>query len=147
MAILNYTTQIAVEKTVGEIHQMLAKAKAKSILSDYDSDGELVAISFRIMCKHGLMSFKLPANVEKIYTVIQKSTNVPKAKRTKEQASRVAWRIIKDWLEAQLALIQAEMVTVDQVFLPYVQDSAGNTLYELLAKSNFKGLALPESSA
>ena len=46
------------------------------------------------------------------------------------RAERVAWRVIKDWLEAQLALIDAQMATLDQVMLPYlVIDATGKTLY------------------
>jgi len=29
--------------------------------------------------------------------------------RTREHAARVAWRICKDWIEAQLAIVDAEM--------------------------------------
>lgn len=66
--------------------------------------------------------------------------------RTMEQASRVAWRIIKDWLAAQLALIKAEMVTLEQVFLPYAQNADGATLFDVLAEGKFRGLALPSSN-
>ena len=51
--------------------------------------------------------------------------------KTLEQAQRVAWRIVKDWLEAQLAIIETEMVTLDQVMLPYMQGDNGQTVYEL----------------
>jgi hypothetical protein len=36
---------------------------------------------------------------------------------SREHAARVAWRVIKDWLEANLALIAAQMATIDQVML------------------------------
>lgn len=74
--------------------------------------------------------------------VINRDKRIPSRLRTREQASRVAWRVIKDWLEAQLAMIKAEMVTIDQVFLPYAQNEAGVTLYESLEAGQFKGLAL-----
>ncbi|WP_189339127.1 hypothetical protein [Williamsia muralis] len=36
--------------------------------------------------------------------------------QTPEHALRVAWRITKDWVEAQLAIIETQMVTPAQVF-------------------------------
>ena len=45
----------------------------------------------------------------------------------KQQAIWTAWRIIKDWIEAQLALVE---VTVPQVFLPYAVLRDGRALTE-----------------
>jgi hypothetical protein len=46
------------------------------------------------------------------------------------QAIRTAWRIVKDWVEAQLAIIETRMVKTEQVFLPYVIMRDNRTLYE-----------------
>ena len=56
---------------------------------------------------------------------------MPPRYSTPEHAERVAWRIVKDWLEAQLAIIRTEMVTLDQVMLPYMVGDEGHTVYEL----------------
>lgn len=143
MPLLNYTTQIAVEKTTAEISRLLAGAKAQAVLTEYDAEGVLVAISFRVAGPHGILSFRLPANVEKVLAMLGKDRKVPHKLKTREQASRVAWRIIKDWLAAQMALLESELVTLPQVFLPYVQDTEGVTLYEKLERGAFNGLALP----
>jgi hypothetical protein len=43
----------------------------------------------------------------------------------------VAWRIIKDWTEAQLALVQAGVAELAEVFLPYAtHPQTGQTFYE-----------------
>ena len=144
MPILNYTTSISAEKTVSEIQCMLAKAKAKAVMSEYDTDGVIVALSFRVDTPFGLLTYRLPANVQKIYQVLIRERVTPKL-RTQEQASRVAWRIVKDWTEAQLALVRAEMVDFEQVFLPYAQCPNGETIYEQLKTRKFEGLALPEN--
>jgi hypothetical protein len=143
MSLLNYTTQISTEKTVTEIQRILAAARASAILTEYDTDGVLSALSFRVTTPFGLMSFRLPANVDKIFAVIQRDKSITPKLRTREQAARVAWRIQKDWLEAQLAIVKAEMVTLEQVFLPYAQNGAGVTVYEALRDGHFNGLALP----
>lgn len=45
--------------------------------------------------------------------------------------SPAGWRVIKDWLEAQIALIDAGMVEAEQVMLPYlIVDETGQTLYQ-----------------
>jgi hypothetical protein len=44
---------------------------------------------------------------------------VPSSKRNMQQAARVAWRIIKDWIEAQLALVESNQAVMAEVFFPY----------------------------
>jgi len=55
---------------------------------------------------------------------------VPKTYQNKEQAVRTSWRIIKDWVEAQMALVESELADVSEVFLPYAITQNGSTLYE-----------------
>ena len=144
MAILNYTTTIATEKTVAEIQTMLSKAKVQAVMTGYDAEGVLSELSFRIMTPSGLMTFRLPANIQQIYQVLARDRRIPTKLRTREQAARVAWRILKDWLAAQLALISAQMVDLEQVFLPYAQGPDGITLYESLKERRFAGLTLTD---
>jgi hypothetical protein len=143
MPILNYTTTIDVNKTISEINMCLAKRKVSAMMQEYDEHGMPAALSFRINTPFGLMSYRLPANVNNVLAVLRKQKGVPSRLQTKEQATRVAWRIVKDWIEAQCAFIESEMVTLDQVFLPYAQGDDGKTLYEKLSGERFIGLALP----
>lgn len=56
-----------------------------------------------------------------------------------EQAHRTAWRIVKEWVVAQMALIETGMVDMEEVFLPYML--IGNrTVYEVLSEGNFRAL-------
>lgn len=52
------------------------------------------------------------------------------AGETRAQAERVAWRVIKDWIAAQLAIVETQMVELDQVMLPYLHVDGDRTLYE-----------------
>lgn len=136
MAVLNYTTKIAATKTVGEMQTALAQAGASRIAVDYDG-GSPSALSFLLVTPHGRRLFTLPVNIEAMHRLLiaeDKAGRIrsgAKAERTsREQAERVAWRVMKDWLLAQLALVATEMVGLDQVMLPYLQiDSSGKTLY------------------
>ena len=138
MPILNYTTSINPEKTVSEIQMKLVKAGAQAVLCEYDEDGIMKAISFRVKTTNGSISFRLPSNIDGIYRKLTENSRVPRKLKTHEQAARVAWRILKDWLEAQLAIIEAEMADIKEVFLPYAQNESGKTLYESLNEQQFK---------
>lgn len=134
MAILNYTTSIASEKTAAEIQKKLSIAGAQAVLSEYNDDGVICSMSFRI----NNIYFKLPINIDGVYAAMDKDRNVPNRLKTYEQASRVAWRIVKDWIEAQVAIIQAGQAELVQVFLPYAQNQDGKTVYEVIKDNGFK---------
>ena len=54
-----------------------------------------------------------------------------------EQAYRVAWRNILDWVQAQMALLEIGMVKMEEVFLPYMQDRQGVTYFERMEQRGF----------
>ena len=140
MPILNYTTSINTEKTAAEIQKKLAMAKAQAVLCEYDDDAVMSAMSFRINTPHGVIMFRLPANTKGVLKSLKRDSKVPKKLKTKEQAAKVAWRVLKDWIEAQLAIVEAEMADLTEVFLPYAQSSDGKTLYQSIEQSGFKVL-------
>lgn len=130
MALKNYTTNICSARTIGEIQQILSKHGATAIMTEYE-DGEAIALSFKINTTRGEVGIKLPSNIDKVLRVLknqrQKNTQI---KDTKEQATMVAWRIIKDWIEAQMAILETEMVDMEEIFLPYIVNQKGLTLYQ-----------------
>ena len=64
-----------------------------------------------------------------------------KVKCDRAQAERVAWRIVKDWVEAQMAILESEMVQMDEIFLPYMVNDNGQTLFEAYRRNQ---LMIPE---
>jgi hypothetical protein len=141
MPLLNYTTTIKPERTAGEIQGKLAKAGASKILIEYGRDGYPTGLSFIIDTQFGPRPFKLPVVAEPVYAVLRKQYSngqVPKRYVDMAQARRVAWRITKDWLDAQLALIETEMVPLEQVMLPYMTTDTGKTVFEALKDSQLK---------
>lgn len=135
MSLLNYTTSIAPSKTVMEIQAILAKHGASAILTEFDEDGFIVALSFKIKVNESEIGFKLPTNWKPVYEVLKKDSKISRTKNTPEQALRVAWRITKDWVEAQMAMIDSQIVTLPQVFLPYAVTRDGRTVYEMFASN------------
>lgn len=129
MAILNYTTQIDFEKTIQEITKILVKHGATKIVADY-KDSVPVGVTFCLILNGNLVGFALPANYDGVLKAMQKDGKVPRKLLTKEQALRVSWRIIKDWVSAQMAIVEAKLADVAEVFLPYAITKNGNTLYK-----------------
>lgn len=132
MPILNYTTSVSAEKTISEIQAGLAKAGAQQITTDYAA-GLPVAVAFLINVEHGgrmqLVAFRLPSDVDGVRAALRRARVAPRY-QTDQHVRRVAWRIIKDWLEAQLAIIEAGVARPAQVLLPYAVAPDGRTLYE-----------------
>lgn len=150
--IANYSTTVTALKSIGEIQGILVGHGAKHILMDYDN-GEPIGLSFIVGTPYGDTPFRLPANIDRVNNLLQKqlvSSNYrrwdrdyqeEKQSKIKEQASRVAWRILKDWVRAQMAILETEMVSIDQIFLPYMQMPSGKILYEVMLDHH---LQLPE---
>lgn len=138
MPILNYTTKIDVDKTTSEIAKMLSLAGAIAILTEYDrEDNYIKSISFTLPVGDNVLQIKLPCDWKPMLEILEKDRKVPRNLKTREQAVRVSWRIVKNWVEAQLAIIETKMVKTEEVFLPYIVGSDGRTLYERIASNNF----------
>ena len=131
MPLLNYTTGIDADKTAGEIANMLRKAGARAVLTEYDEAGEYVSsLAFSMRIGEHEMKFQLPCDWQPVLAILENDRKVKRSLVTREQAVRVAWRIVKDWVEAQLAIIETRMVSTETVFLPYAIMRDGRTLGE-----------------
>ncbi len=138
-ALLNYSTTVEASRSIEQIQKRLQIHGASTILLKY-SDGEVVAISFQVRTEHGELGFRLPANVAAVYKLLMKQRSEGKISRrvTPLQAHRIAWRILKDWVEAQLALVQVGMAATEQVFLPYyIDQQTGKTVYQHMLEGGF----------
>lgn len=148
MGLLNYTTKIDPDKTASEIAKILSMHGASAVMTEYDPvEGFVTALSFKIKLNEQQLSFKLPSDWHPVYEILIRGKKKPSSWGTgnrsvahwesehKLQAVRTAWRIIKDWVEAQCALIETQMVSTAQVFLPYVIMRDGKTLAETVAQN------------
>jgi len=140
MPIKNYTTKVNENRTVGEIQILLAEKGARSIQINYDDHQRPDSLSFMIIVEGMPIPFKLPCNFDGVFNAIGKGYKDRYARQawerkpeSREHSRWVAWRIVKDWVAAQMALIEAEQATIAQVFLPYaVVNDAGEraTMYD-----------------
>jgi hypothetical protein len=140
MPLLNYTTTVQVQKTVAEIIAMLTGHGARAILQEYDDHGTITGLSFKVRVGEQELAFRLPADWRAVLRVMEHDRRVARRFKTPDQARRVAWRILKEWIAAQMALIEVRLATLEQVFLPYAILADGRTVYERLRDQRF---ALP----
>ena len=145
MAIKNYTSDKPIDRIFSELQQTLVLHGAKQISYDYSDDGKIEDLRFVIKVNNHFIPIKLPARVEKAQAVLKKQWDegVISHKRGKDntygydQAYRVAWRNILDWVQAQMALLEIGMAKMEEVFLPYMQDRQGVTFFERMEKQDF----------
>ena len=140
MPLLNYTTKIQAEQTAAEIMSILVKKGATDILTHYGPGGMATGLKWRMETANGPMGFSLPINTDAVFEILtcdQVMKTNPGARM--QQANRTAWRIIREWILAQMALIETEMVTVEEVFLPYML-TGRQTLYQALSNGDLKML-------
>lgn len=140
--IANKSTKVASMKTIGEIQAMLAHARASSIMVEYE-DGEPIAISFQLKNQQQTLSFRLPINWKGTLQAMIRDKTCPKGLRTNEQARRVSWRVLRDWIRAQLTLVEAGASTIHEVMVPWMVTNDGTTVTQRLFSGTSGLLALP----
>jgi len=143
MALKNYTSEG--RGTFEKIQKVLASHGANRIMYDYGPDGQLTAITFGLDLNGQPMGFRLPALVENVVQIMYggedrygRQKKITQAQR--DQAYKTAWANIRDWIDAQMALIDTRQVKLEQVFLPYLIMKGNETLFEQLERKQF---ALP----
>lgn len=146
MGIYLETTEISVERTVGEIQGLLGRAGCVGVIVMYDDNKEVAAVGFEILLLDRRIPFRLPCRWEAVRNVLYKQRkngthSESTIKSLEVRAKRIAWRQILYWVKAQLALIDTDMVKVQEIFLPFVQTSVGGeTLFQKLEGGGFKSI-------
>lgn len=135
-------------KTLSEIHMALSRGGATHV-SVRNEGSAPVGISFSIEIDHFPLNFVLPCQVTGIKDILKGSKEGRRLKGANDfddKVLRVGWRIIKDWVDAQIAFIDAQkaedrMRALATVFLPYATNVHGETLADRLLKTeNLKQL-------
>lgn len=128
MRLLNYTTKISPQQTIGEIQRILSDYGVEAMMTEYEGR-QVSSVSFKMNVNGQSFPFRMPCNWRGVYEILNTS-EYPKQCRNEEQAIRVAWRILYVWIKAQLSLVDVNMVTIPQVLLPYTIMKDGKTLSE-----------------
>lgn len=156
MFLKNYTSNVPVSTTIFRIEQVLIRCGVSGIMKDYGINQKVIAITFRVYLSEGKpQMIRLPADEEKALDALWKdylgddlnsdgeakwgSRKRRDKNSFKDQAARTAWKIIQDWVEVQMSMIQMQQADLAEVFLPYFYDGR-KTYYQALKESHFAGL-------
>lgn len=137
--LMNYTTGVSASRSIAEIEQMLALFGATATMKENTADGRITALAFKI----GDKTYKLPANADGVKKVLyegKRTSSRRDAMLNRDKNSyNVAWRIMKDWVHAQLSIIASGQAQPDEVLLPYMYDVKNNrTLYQAFKEGNLQ---------
>ena len=138
MALKNYTSQVPASTSIINIERLLVKHGARQILKTYDPNGRVDSICFIITTQGTEMPFRLPARVKECERfLMDETTRRTKAETRKKipaQAERTAWKILMDWVEAQMAMIELAQVEFMEVFMSYLYDPRSEQTFYQIAK-------------
>ena len=129
-------------RTFETIQKCLAAHGAQRMIFDYNTNGRVKALSFGLDIDGNMVGFKLPAKFENVSRIMYGCLlcdlgGGPMAERKRLQVYNTAWANIRDWITAQMAMIDTEMVKFEEVFLPYIVDQKGETFFEKMEERKF----------
>ncbi len=133
MALKNTYTKTPVATMLSEIQKSLIRVKATGMNYKFNQQGQIDGLSFGLLIKEQIIGFVLPINIDKIQAVLKRDGNPRHSDM--DYVYRVAWACMRDWVTAQMAMIETEMAEPLQVFLPYAMDKSGQTLFEKVQDS------------
>ncbi|MBF6606985.1 MAG: hypothetical protein IVW53_15570 [Chloroflexi bacterium] len=130
----NYRSQASETSIFEAIRKALATHKARRITFDSDDEGQAIGIEFSVVVQGTTLAFRLPVRLDNAAKLVKQSyvslgRGISKD-ALRDQAYRTAWANIRDWIEAQCALIDIGMVRTEEVFLPYLLNQEGKTYFE-----------------
>ncbi len=148
--IKNYTSETAAHITIARIEQRLIQCGVSGITKEYSPTGKISAIVFHIAVGGNRNSVRLPADESAVQQWLhaQWLKESPKSKKKledfAEQAERTAWKIMQEWTEIQLTMVQLQKKDFREVFLAYLWNGE-QTFFQQIAQGGFK--QLPEKSS
>ncbi len=165
MFLKNYTSNVPVSETIYNIEKVLIRCGVSGIEKQYDSNMKVNAVVFHIQPDPNAPRFtiRLPVNKDKALEALwldyvdgdkmnEKGDAIHWNNRKKkrkvdfaEQAERTAWKIVQDWVEVQMSMIQTKQADFVEVFMPYLFDGK-QSLYQRAISAGGVGTLLLENS-
>lgn len=134
MPIKNYTSQVPANRSINEIQDSLVKHGATGFMLQYEQGtGRICALKFLLQLEENKITFQLPVD----WRAFQRVLKHQEVRRWDDEdfCYRIAWRNIRDWVLAQMALFETQMVTIPQIFLPFATNKNGKTFFETVAEN------------
>ncbi len=141
MGLLDYSTKVPVSRTISQIQAKLVEHGARAVMMEYGDDGRIKALSFEVPMPDGKkLPIRLPIDAASTLRVLKRQVadrEIPAGYARDDHAYRVAWRNIFHWVSAQMALLETEMVKMEEIFLGYVLIGEGKTMFEVMSGKGF----------
>jgi len=141
--IKNYTSEVPASRSVLRIEEQLMKHGAKNIMKIIEQQ-KLIGIAFIIPIGGTDTPFRLPARIDRVELQLKKLIKRPRKgtlSKVSEQAARTAWKILADWVDIQMALVELDQAEFGEVFLPYMYDyQKEETFFDKMKASGYKML-------
>lgn len=112
---------------VAEIEKELIRAGAVKI-EKLVENGHICALTFFVRSTYGEIPVRLPAKFHAARELLKKLG----VKYNPDLVDAVAWDVVKDWVNAQIPLLDAGFSKIHEVFLPYVVLCDGKTVFQML---------------
>lgn len=145
--IKNYRSRGELPTIFETIRRSLATHGAKRVVFEHDEEGQANAISFTMNVQGHRFTYHMPNYLEGVTELVEQAYREmgrPIAgERLAEQSYITSWANLRDWVLAQMALVDSSnrRVPVEQIFFPYLLDEeSGKTAYDEFIER----LALPE---
>lgn len=110
--------------------EMLIEAGARNISTNYEEGSKmLLSIHFTMNVKGGFYNFLIQPNIFGIHEKLKEQCKQPSHK-TISHANAVAWRIHRDLLDAQLAVIESDLEPANKVFFNNLINDKGESIFQ-----------------
>ncbi len=145
MNLKNYTTEVPASRSIDNIIKLLVEFGARNIMQEYNDQQKCISVSFILEMQGMKLPFKMPAKVKNCFVWLKKKKPNSKDALLLQQAERIAWKQMHEWVYLQLCAIELDQLESLEAFFPYLFDIKDNkTYYERLKAGKFVAL-LPSS--
>lgn len=117
--IKNYTTSVPANRSMTEIESILLDFGATDFLKQA-VDKKFISLMFTLERDGRKIPFKVNANTERVAIALHHLDASVRTRKNKtpadfmDQAYRVAWRVIKDYVHSQLSLVEAGIMCLEE---------------------------------
>jgi hypothetical protein len=130
MPLKNYTTEVEPETTSGQLIAMLATKGARHVSIHYDESGKPTGLQFMVIVESRPLTFNVPVKHKEVKAAVDADKKIEPRYKRGDYGRRIAWRLLKDWVEVQMAFVECGQAELAEVFLPYAIDRDGLTAYQ-----------------
>lgn len=118
-----------------DIQKILSAHQARKLMFEYNKNGRVEGMAFGLEIDGKELMFRLPARTENLARLLYQQDLLSLQDKEIDHCYQTAWANIRDWIDAQLAMVDTEMVVMGEVFLPYYVHKNGLSHFEAILKN------------